>query len=456
MSTTPCPNHSATNLSSSRLIIDQPDFLRVAPQLLVDVHRMAVGRVRQRTTGPVQENILDRWELQNNIPSGRERPPMLDWALMATAQPLNSTLQSIIERVQPKRSQLLIVVLLDPNDHSRLTTAIWHEGKWAYPEEIRLIGPKMLMLDDGYDTAREEPDQNSSFNSDSDWEAPNKSNTSERAMSHADLRASRTVGALRALYRPVKKSHVIVAGAGGGGQELITQLIACGVRHVTNLDADTVGLENLDRMPLALPSDVGEPKVVQMARAFHRQQPDLLIHAVPRAIHHPDSVKMLHGTRADAIFSFLDSDVGRLATSLLAREMHAIHIDVGTLIEYVGEPGKERRVMAADVRLFAPGQGCTACVPQMGSLETVLYHLSSPPNCLERGQYRSWDALRAGSLLHLNSTAAALAVETWLAWLEGNITTSTWTRLRWDGPIPRVESAAVGPTKECRFCTEIR
>ena len=454
------PNQPSRDTEEDRLILDQADFLAVAPRLLIEFHLMAVGHVRRRIAGRIREFIVDRWEFADGTPRGLDRPPLLDWAVLASSPSENRSsvgnhLQWLIEELQPKRSQLVVALLLDPTDHARLTTGLWHDGCWTFPQETHLIGPGMLIL-------QRHSDKNSTvvFSFENPAPTPSILPSASAAPNDLRLRESRTAGALRSLYDRLgstsgRMTHAVVVGAGGGGQELVRQLIACGVRHVTTIDGDTIGPENLDRMTMAHPADIGQPKVRQLARAVYSQQPELLVHAIPKSVQHSETIKYLHRTRADVLFSFLDSDVGRLATSLLAREMHAVHIDVGSLIQYAGDPGAERRVMSADVRLFVPGgRGCVACVPEMPGIETVLYHLSSPANCLERGQPRPWNTNRAGSLLHLNSLAAGLAMETWFAWLERRIFSSTWTRLRWDGLVPQVESIAVNKGDNCLFCNE--
>lgn len=445
MSSLPSNRPSAGSCEGYRIVINQAAFLQVVLRLLLAGGTMAVGPVRRRNAGPLQEFVLESWEIYQSTPTGGERPPLFDWAVLATTQATRPNLEALLLEIAPKQSQRVIAILLDAENHSRVHAAVWH-NRWTFPQEILFIGPGMLHLS--------QPTLRSSA------EAVELENSA--AISPVELRASRTQGALPDLYPWLssdqgRRVHAIVVGAGGGGQELMRLLVASGLRWLTIIDGDHLGFENLDRMTLAQPSQVGQAKVLQVARALHRQQPALNITALPKPVQDPDVVRFMHGTRADVIFSFLDTDVGRLATSLLAREMHAVHVDVGTLIRRLESAGATQRVMSADIRLFAPGgHGCVACVPPMSDLETVLYHLSAPPGCLQRGQPQPWNAIRAGSLLHLNQLAAALALETWFGWVQGNIQTSTWTRVHWEGLVPQIASAAVGRGDQCRFCSPRR
>jgi len=423
--------------------MDQTSFLSVAPQLLLPGNRCAVAQVRRRVADRYNEWVVTHFRVA--AADGQDLPPLIDWAVAAASTAGRQTLEDLLSQVRPKRSQVLILLLLDSEDRSRFQCGLWRDGQWQSPEELHFVGPGMPILGRGSNGLLLDLPEHGS----------------QPASRSSSLRDSRTQGALKGLHTALKMdsngrlTHAVVVGAGGGGQQLATQLVASGVRRLSLIDGDKIGLENLDRLPLAGPKDVGRRKVLQLARALSRQQPELLVHALPTPVHASKAITYLQSSRADVLFSFVDSQVGRLATMLLAREMHAVHIDVGTLVEYARDSGQERRVMSADIRLFAPGLGCVACVPRMPAeaLDDELYHLSAPPGCLKRGRGpQAWNATRDGSLLHLNQVAAALAVEAWFNWLEARVLTSTWTRLRWEGLSPQVESLPVGPATDCRFC----
>ncbi|MEM7557691.1 MAG: ThiF family adenylyltransferase [Planctomycetota bacterium] len=417
-------------LRPCRLVVHQRQFLQAARQLLADRTGFAIGKVRRRSTQRAEELLLDSWKTDASPPSGIELPPLMDWAVLAVANPDIPSIHALLESVQPKRSQLLVAILLVPENLDRFPAGIWQAGSLAYPSEVRMMGSRMLRL-------------------------PMKTQQRETAAGdeispHAliPLRSSRTAGALGPLFSRLGEMHVVQVGAGGGGQELARQLIAIGVRHLTLIDGDILAEENLDRLPHASPSQVGLSKVLQLARSLNANQPEATITIHPESVVSSRVSQYLRSIRADVIFSYVDSEVARLAVSLNAREMETLHIDIGSTVQW--QDGQRR--MASDIRLFEPGLGCVACVPELEDLEQVLYHLSAPENTLERGRRVTWDQERAGSLLHLNAFTASVAVEHWLRWISGDIQSSRWTRVRWHGLLPKVQSATVWPTEQCRFC----
>jgi molybdopterin/thiamine biosynthesis adenylyltransferase len=352
------------------------------------------------------------------MPNGQTLAPLSDWGVATAAEDL--TPEKLIDHLQPRGSQLVVVLCLRSSDLRSLPVAIYDQGRIDRPESVRFIGSGLLTLPE----PKTKP-----------------SNTT---------RDSRTVGALREQFDRMKSLSMILVGAGRGGQELARQLVSIGLRRLTVIDGDHIGPENLDAMPMAGPSDIGKKKVTQLARSLRRNQPDLTISCVPHSVLNANAIRTIRETRVDAVISFVDSDAARLATSRLCQENEFVHVDIGTLVQLT-EQGKRR--MAADVRLFEPRHGCIACVPPMERLDDALYELGLPAGALHRGRPMAWDELRAGSLLHLNASACSLAIETWLGWLAGIHSTSHWTRMFWNEfETPEFDSGPVGPSSDCLFC----
>ena len=432
------------------LVINQPQFLRTLRSVMLDQGQFVIGRVIRRQTTQSLELIIDGWSPTEGIPDGRSMAPMLDWAVLVNNFNQRIPVERLIEVVQPKRSHLLVAISLEPDHHELLPVLIVDNGRVFRPEQIRFIGSGLLTLPDSSDTTasgRDEVDHTASVNAPVDYPIPSSTSDSDQ------LRSSRTTGALRGLYDRLQKLTVILVGAGRGGQELARQLVATGIRRLIIIDGDRIGPENLDAMPMVTTDDVGEFKAVHLARVLRLNQTDLTVTCIPHSIFAPDAVRMLRETRADTVFSFIDSDAGRLAVSQLCMTTQTVHVDTGSLIQWEDD----LRTMSVDVRLFEPGLGCVACVPAMENLNDVLYQFSAPDNALSRGLATEWDEQRAGSLLHLNAMACAITIETWLAWLNGKISTSHWRRVRWDdGGIPEFHAGNVGPADDCRFCRSNR
>lgn len=401
------------------IVIDQAGFFRALRPILVDVGSVATCRVQRRALTRECELILDRWTVQTSLPNGQTLPPLTDWGLLAVDASPGMSPEELIRRIQPKRSQFVVAICLNPDNYRNLPIVLYDQGKIIRPETIRFIGSGMLTLP----------------------EPPSRPRT---------MRDSRTAGALRDQYDRVACTSLALVGAGRGGQQLASHLVSIGLRRLLIIDGDRIGPENLDAMPLADIRETNQLKVFQLARALRRNQPELLVSCVPHSILHPNAVRAIRQTRVDAIMSFVDSDAARLAVSRLCQESKTIHVDVGTRVEWTADAS---RSMSADVRLFQPGQGCIACCPPMAGLDDALYELAAPSGAMRRGRPRSWDELRAGSLLTLNSVASALAVETWLSWLAGAYPSSHWTRMFWNAhQTPVFDSGTIGPDPECPFC----
>lgn len=419
------------------VVINQRDFLKVVASVFLDRHRVATARVRERATTESHEMILDRFEVQDNTPSGLDRAPMVNWCVLMAGDQHTST-EAMLERFQPKRSQHLICITIDPADRSRYRVLLWHDGNWTIPSNISMVGSRMLRL------------------LDSDSMGPYDLDDYIDRLANESLRASRTQPALpTGVYDRVRRQRGALIGAGGGGSTMAPAFTSIGLQDLLIIDGDTLGIENLDRMPMIPAKGITENKAVLIARPLARNNPDLVVRSIPFAIEAPQARERLRSMRPDLLVSFVDSNVARLTVSLLARELESIHIDCGSAIRF--ENGE--RILSGDIRLFEPGlgRGCVACVPAMPDLEDVLTNISRPEGAMLRGPHVPWDAQRAGSLYHLNCIVSSLATELWISYLAGRIQTSTWIRLRWRlGHPPQIEQASVSSPEEnkirCRFC----
>jgi molybdopterin/thiamine biosynthesis adenylyltransferase len=72
---------------------------------------------------------------------------------------------------------------------------------------------------------------------------------------------------------------VLIIGAGGLGCPAALALAAAGIQRLGVVDDDRVEMTNLHRQPLYNEADVGELKVVALARALGRHFPDLAVDA---------------------------------------------------------------------------------------------------------------------------------------------------------------------------------
>jgi len=82
----------------------------------------------------------------------------------------------------------------------------------------------------------------------------------------------------------LKRSKVLVAGAGGSGSALLYYLAAAGVGTIRVCDGDRVTLGNLNRQILYGDGSIGKVKAKEAKRALERLNPDIAIEAHPKHI----------------------------------------------------------------------------------------------------------------------------------------------------------------------------
>lgn len=405
------------------LILSCADLQRTAPAILLDRGRCAAAPLRGMDLEHNRELLLGAWEPRTNPPNGGEYPPLAEYAVLAADRAGGLTIDQLVEQMQPKRSHRVVVILLNPRDRAAFPVALWDQGMSVPISRVRFIGTRLVTL----------------------------SSEGVREPSPT-LRASRTTGALRGLYPQVLALSALLVGAGRGASELARQLVAAGLRWLTVVDHDRLGLENFDAMPHAAVWQKGQSKTQVLARSLRRNQPRLTVSCLDRPVTSLEGLSLLDRRRFDTVFSFVDNPAARLAASLKCRERLMVHLDLGTLIEH---DAAGNRVMSADIRLFEPGQGCAACVPRLTpeELDDAIHQISAPDDALHRGPRRAWNADRSGSLHHVNALACSLAVELWLGYLAGTVTTSHWIRVRWPaGGVPAIEQSSIGPGDDCIVC----
>lgn len=100
-------------------------------------------------------------------------------------------------------------------------------------------------------------------------------------------------------------AHVLVVGAGGLGCPVLSYLAGAGVGEITLMDPDVVEESNLHRQPLFEMEDIGTPKVEAALQHLLRAQPDLRLHADPRALDPLNAPATVE--RADLVVDAADS-----------------------------------------------------------------------------------------------------------------------------------------------------
>jgi molybdopterin/thiamine biosynthesis adenylyltransferase len=382
--------------------------------------------VRRNEHGGVTELLVPDLQLADTQPQGAEHPPLADWAVVVCpAAGQSEDPRDWVLRVQPRPAQLLVVALLGlGRDRQGWNGVVVQGGEAHVLARLRVVGPHML------NAVRE------------------NLGTADELAAEGLRRWSRTRGALGdRVWRKVRSASLAVFGVSRTGSILAFHLAALGVRRLLLVDPDTIEDHNLDSMWGAAEADVGNKKVDAVAHQLSLFRSDLAIQGFGASAADPRVVDLVR--RFDLLATCADSDTPRLAAALLAERLLKTHLDIGT-----GVTGADSdRLIAADVRLLLPGQGCVCCVGGLSDEDEARYELLAPAGALRRSRQRQWRQERAGSLITINTMAAAVAVQLWLDLLAGHLRTSHWTRLRWrPGQGLEVNEGPVSAADNCRIC----
>jgi molybdopterin/thiamine biosynthesis adenylyltransferase len=216
-----------------------------------------------------------------------------------------------------------------------------------------------------------------------------------------------------------------VVGASGTGSQVITQLGGLGARRFVLVDPETVGEENLSRLPYATNDDIGQSKVTLAARHLERTAPDVEVHALGRALQSREALHALKGV--DVLVGCVDNDGARLILNEIALAYRIPYFDVGVGI-HVGPSGVEE--IGATLAVVLPGGPCLNCMGLIDPIE-ARYFVTSPES---REVERTWgyvDGLEAPApaVCSLNAAAAAMLVNEFALFASGGRRPSPMTQL---------------------------
>ncbi len=296
----------------------------------------------------------------------------LDDLLLVRIQPEveSRNLDELLAGFSPLPMQVVVGLVLGRGRAAgRWLGGVWEEGR-GYPlEGFTLVGPGMRQV------VRE------------------RLHAAEESHSPSE-RWSRTRGALGdAVWQRVRRSRVLVAGAGRNGSVAALTLAMLGVAKLVLIDDDQDELHNLDATLGATPAKLRRPKVQNRAEMLKSIRPDdLEVEAIPHSLLDTPAAEALR--RVDLIVTAVDRDGPRLRAALAARRWCKVHLDIGTGIFGTGAA----RQMGSDVRLLSPGEACVCCLGGLRDLEQARREEAAPPGALWRGPQPEWYEQRAGEL----------------------------------------------------------
>jgi len=93
----------------------------------------------------------------------------------------------------------------------------------------------------------------------------------------------------------LKRSRVVIAGAGGLGSPIAIYLVAAGIGMIRIIDHDQVVQSNLNRQVLHWEEDVGEKKVDSARTKLRKLNSDVEIEAIPETITESNVSRLVDG-----------------------------------------------------------------------------------------------------------------------------------------------------------------
>ena len=165
------------------------------------------------------------------------------------------------------------------------------------------------------------------------------------------------------------RSRVVIVGAGGLGGYVVEELARLGVGTLVVADPDTFEEHNLNRQLLALPANLGAPKVEAAVERVGRINPAVRVVPLRSAFSRENGAELLSG--ADAAVDALDTVTARVELALACREL-GVPMVHGAIAGWYGQ-------MATQM----PGEDITPFIYPPGNepkgVETVLGNPSFTP-----------------------------------------------------------------------------
>ncbi len=122
----------------------------------------------------------------------------------------------------------------------------------------------------------------------------------------------------------LKKSKVLVVGAGGLGSPIIAYLAAAGIGHITIIDDDEVSLSNLQRQIIHAARDIGAAKVKSAEDFAKSLNPEIKLTAINARLDEKNSAEIISGH--DIIIEGTDRFSTRLMISNMCEKQQRVLI----------------------------------------------------------------------------------------------------------------------------------
>jgi len=130
------------------------------------------------------------------------------------------------------------------------------------------------------------------------------------------------------------RAHVIVAGAGAIGNEVIKNLCMAGIGHLTLIDDDIIEISNLSRTILFKDSDMNQPKAVIAGMRAKEINPDVQVRAIQGNLFYDVGLGIYR--HADLVIGALDNNAARLHLTVVCSLVGKPYLD-GAMWAFGGE-----------------------------------------------------------------------------------------------------------------------
>ncbi len=156
--------------------------------------------------------------------------------------------------------------------------------------------------------------------------------------------------------RMIQRTRVGIAGVGGVGSSIFTQLMHLGIRDIVLVDPDLVGESNLARMMGTVKSDIGAPKVEVLGKLGLRFDSRLAIDIINEPVESKGARTKLRDT--DAVFCCVDSLPSRAFVNRFGCQYYIPVIDVGCDIQMSEKHRPRVRAIGGRVMVLMPDGPC--------------------------------------------------------------------------------------------------
>lgn len=174
-----------------------------------------------------------------------------------------------------------------------------------------------------------------------------------------------------AVQEVISGLRVGIVGVSGTGSHVVQGLALLGITDYVLVDPDVIGLENLNRMPIATPGGVGVDKV-EAARGFilsHHK--DAAVDSIVASVGESRNVEEALAC-VDVLFGCVDNDGPRLLLNRIAVQSSIPYLDVASGIY----PVHDGYAAGGRVAITLPGQACLACTEELDLSEVRTYFMA--------------------------------------------------------------------------------